>query len=328
MISIIIPAYNAQKYIERSVNSCLKQDYLDIEIIIVDDGSKDETLNISRKLQKENSKIRILEKQNSGVSAARNLGIQFAKGEYILFLDADDYLEFDFCSKMISRMEPDIDLVVCGYKKEEKTGVIKNEYPNSTKIYCREEKYDLLKALKKSNCLFTCWNKLFRKQCIKQYFNCNMSFAEDSVFVIDYIKECNKVQVFPYSGYHYWIGTENSAMKKYHKNMLDMIEYEFKELINLDITSPEIYVFASEHFVENLFYCCIPQLLSDKSITFQIKVKILKNIYNFSHIESILNNFPARRRKHKIYNYMLKKRTLKIFIFLFWFDMKLSSRRE
>lgn len=328
MISIIIPAYNAEKYIERSVNSCLKQDYLDIEIIIVDDGSTDKTLNISRKLQKNINKINVLKQQNSGVSAARNLGIASAKGEYIIFLDADDYLESDFCTKMLSEMEKDIDLVVCGYTKEGKRGSITREIPKCRETYNRELKYNVLKSLKESNCLFTCWNKMFRKKYIKKYFKCNMSFAEDSAFVANYIKGCNKVRIFPYLGYHYWIESDNSAMKKYHKNMIDMIEYEFDQLIEIDKQSHEIYEFAAEHFVENLFYCCIPQLLLDKDIMFQNKVDTLKSIYNFENIDSILDSFKEKRRKHGVYKYILKKRWIRIFLILFGVDMKLNFGKE
>lgn len=104
-LSIILPVYNAEAYLDRAIESILGQTLKEIEIIAVQDGSKDNSLALLRKWEGKDSRIRILNKENEGVSAARNDGIKLAKGEYITFVDADDYLEQDSYQKIIQVMD-------------------------------------------------------------------------------------------------------------------------------------------------------------------------------------------------------------------------------
>ena len=99
-ISVILPCYNSEKYIEKCIESILNQTYQNIEIIIIDDGSTDHTLKILEKYKKENDKISIIKKKNTGVSDSRNIGIKEAKGKYIMFVDSDDFLELDAIEKL------------------------------------------------------------------------------------------------------------------------------------------------------------------------------------------------------------------------------------
>ena len=104
LISIIVPAYNASKYIEKCLNSILSQTYKNFEIIVVNDGSTDNTLDILKKCSEQSDKIKIVAQKNKGVSAARNNGLEHAKGQYIAFVDADDTLEQEFLERMYYKL--------------------------------------------------------------------------------------------------------------------------------------------------------------------------------------------------------------------------------
>lgn len=308
MVSIIIPAYNAEDYIERCVNSCLNQTYQAIEILVIDDGSNDNTRMICRKLQKGNANIKLVEKQNSGVSDTRNSGILHATGDYILFLDADDYINEDYCKTLISHFEKDIDLVVAGYHKVSKTGVLSSEVPKTLGIYSKSEIVDLIKALLECNCLCTCWNKMYKKEKIIDGFRKDMSFAEDSVFVMQYIKNCTKAKLINHIGYNYCIDNAGSAMNRYHVGMFSMFNKEYEAMCSIEPNELHLQHIAFSHYMDNLFYWGLPQIVCSQSLTLNEKIAEIKRIGEIDDMSQKINEYVANRKKHKIWAWLIGKR--------------------
>ena len=114
-VSVIIPVYNSEKYVEKCICSVMAQTLPELEIIIINDGSIDESGKILRKLAQKDSRIILLEQENKGVAAARNLGVEKATGKYLTFVDGDDYLQEDYIEKMYSLAEKEtLDSVICG----------------------------------------------------------------------------------------------------------------------------------------------------------------------------------------------------------------------
>ena len=114
-VSVIIPVYNSEKYVEKCICSVMAQTLPELEIIIINDGSIDESGKILRKLAQKDSRIILLEQENKGVAAARNLGVEKATGKYLTFVDGDDYLQEDYIEKMYSLAEKEtLDMVICG----------------------------------------------------------------------------------------------------------------------------------------------------------------------------------------------------------------------
>ena len=119
LISIIMPVYNAEKYLNRSIESIMNQTYNNIEIILVNDGSTDNSLEICTSYQEKDNRIKLINQANKGVSFARNKGIDEATGDYIMFIDSDDYVEKNMIEDMVSKItEDDIDLVISGIKMD------------------------------------------------------------------------------------------------------------------------------------------------------------------------------------------------------------------
>lgn len=162
LISVIIPAYNIEKYIQKCVLSVLKQTYTNLEIIIVNDGSTDKTGAVCDELAKTDDRIKVLHQQNMGLSEARNNGIKLASGEYISLIDGDDIVKKDFLRNMADAMKDNVDVVVGGYKTVVDTKKILciNEMSNST----LSGKDATIRLLTKQEDFFViAWNKLYKR---------------------------------------------------------------------------------------------------------------------------------------------------------------------
>ncbi len=165
-ISIIVPIYKVEKYLRRCIDSLLNQDYHDIEIILVDDGSPDNCGIICDEYVKKDTRIKVTHQQNGGLSAARNAGIDIAKGEYLMFVDSDDWVEKNYCSMALKKAtETESDIVVFGYNDIYNDRIIKRSIaPKDEKKYTKE---DALKELHGGKILSFAWNKIYKANLFK-----------------------------------------------------------------------------------------------------------------------------------------------------------------
>ncbi len=197
LISVILPVFNEEAYIERAVKSILVQTYQNIEIIIVNDGSTDCTEKICQKLLKKDKRILLINKdKNEGVSSARNRGIQSASGKYLAFLDADDYCKADYIKKMYECLIRDnSDLCVCGYYSvfpNQRKAVTYNEIKEKYLKYSREEAES---ALIKGYIGYHLWGKLYKTEIIKKII-CPLGKTYEDVYTFPAILDlCRNVSV-------------------------------------------------------------------------------------------------------------------------------------
>ncbi len=199
-ISIIIPAYNSGGSIERSVNSALSQSYPDIEVVVVNDGSADDTEERVKAIADRDSRVRLFTKKNAGVSAARNDGIMAAQGEWFVTLDADDYIDSDMIEALYNAVErTDADTVMCGFRmvyEDGKKSVFKveDDYTDDKSTFLDEmfvELYDKHMISTHSNQLFNM--KLVRMNRI--LYNEKLAVNEDIDYVLRYLKYCSTIGV-------------------------------------------------------------------------------------------------------------------------------------
>ena len=239
-VSIIIPVYNCDSYISRCLDSILNQTYKDIEVIIVNDGSTDNTQKILDKYAKKYKQIKVYKQKNSGVSIARNNGIKKATGYYLQFTDSDDYLEKDMIKSMVmSAEENDSDIVICEYNHVYET-TKKIEYI-SIKDY---EKYSFADLISNENTRYGGfpWNKLVKRECIKKYYDEEIGYYENLLFFLDNAKNLKKYSVVHKPLYNYFINS-NSALhnKKYNiKRITSLIALE-KVINNVDEKYKDFY---------------------------------------------------------------------------------------
>ena len=242
-ISVIVPVYNVKKYLDKCIESILNQTYEEFELILVDDGSTDESGAICDKYQTIDSRVKAFHIENGGVSRARNYGIQQASGQWIAFADSDDYIESDMYEKLLAvATSTDADIVACGY--------FNNDISMDLK-YKEQVVYTSQSAIKEcitdepgTTMCGAIWNKLFKKSIITDEvrFESHIQMAEDMLFLIQCIKKSRKIVHYPYCGYHYVMRQDSMVSSfskakcssiKAHKLMLNEIKDEFPQLVEL-----------------------------------------------------------------------------------------------
>ena len=199
MISIIVPVYNAENFLRRCIDSILAQSYTDFELLLVDDGSPDNCGAICDEYATQDSRVRVLHKENGGVSSARNLGLDNAQGEWVTFIDSDDWVESDFLEKMM--ISADTDLVVGGNVRP--SGELKQA---TDKLYDTASMADFLEEHLNGSLLRAPWGKLLRYSIIEHYhirFDEHIRFGEDTIFIYKYLCQCQVVSTISSCGYHY-----------------------------------------------------------------------------------------------------------------------------
>ena len=222
-ISIIIPIYNTAKYLPKCLDSIINQTYQNIEIILVNDGSTDNSSKIIQEYAKKDQRIIIINQKNSGQSAARNTGLKQASGEFISFIDSDDTVDKTFIEELLSPylQTHNISLSVCGLRYHWlKTNTAKDVFLRPLRRrYKHESKIDYtLYLLTVDGRLYSAFNKLYCKKFLKNtHFDQTLNFAEDTKFVLDYIKntpEHSEISFVLKPLCHYNYGTETSTLKK------------------------------------------------------------------------------------------------------------------
>ena len=212
LVSVIVPAYNAEKVLPRSLFSLFNQDYENIEIVVVNDGSKDGTLQYIKSLQAEHKNLVVVDQKNGGVSKARNAGIEAAKGEFISFLDADDEYSKDYLSKLVNAIG-DNDMAFSGVIKIQDGKERIDSNPDGEPITSKEFIRYFFDPSKYGFQTYV-WNKLFRKSVIEENelcFDDRFAFNEDRVFCFEFCRHANKVFPVHDAFYRYFL-TNDSAM--------------------------------------------------------------------------------------------------------------------
>lgn len=249
-LSIVIPIYNVEKYLERCLESVTCQLDESVEVILVNDGSRDNCDQICVKYANKYQNLKYIKQENQGVSAARNKGLGIATGEYISFVDPDDTISDSYIRDILKELVTEPDLLILKYKK-----VRDNQIEDGP--YNAWEEGDMnLNQLKRSiSYLFLneVWNKVFRKKIIVDnniFFMQSMKIAEDIYFVMDYVDHVQNVKVAKGIYYYYWINTESVSRKskpEYLENLMKLYQrlLDFSEHNGLQdgsVNQPSDYV--------------------------------------------------------------------------------------
>ncbi len=239
-ISFIIPTYNSETYIRRCLESILSYKEDDIEIVVVNDGSTDTTELIVKEYEQKDKRIKYFYKENSGVSATRNFGIERVKGEYVIFIDADDYLEPKSIEKLHELIEKnrDIDLYIMPYIVRDGTTPIFEDYDylNHMEYFDKKSIQQLIpyfignvneRGERIPNIMAGVWSKIFKTEIIKMNqikMLEEIQITEDLCFLIEYITCCNKIKFEKIYYYNYVKSNTNSITHTYIKNLYEQLE--------------------------------------------------------------------------------------------------------
>ena len=238
LVTVIVPVYKTSKFLKKSILSIVHQTYKNLEIILIDDGSPDSCPKICDSLSKKDSRIRVLHQKNSGVSRARNAGISISNGEYICFVDSDDWLPNESIERLVLNMEKNHSDFCYGGIEE--IGTINTNYRGvSQEAVCDvEDSKQLISFLKHLKTVAGPWGKMYRRDIIKQnsiIFPEDIAYAEDRIFLWNYIQHCSRISSFPQNVYFYSKLNANNACSKYYpkynlwmKTTIDMYSQIFK----------------------------------------------------------------------------------------------------
>lgn len=216
-ISVIMPVYNAEKYLEQCIESVLNQTYLHWELIIIDDGSTDNSAEICRLYINKDPRIKLILQENSGVSTARNVGISHAQGAYIAFIDADDAYSSEQLERMIEKTGNDIDLVYADYFNLTGQKLTASREKVVEGIVDRETFIDYVLI---HSVFTTVWRGLFRASVCKMCTFSSLKFCEDLFFILEFASYAKRVSLVNEAYYHYRRDnlssmTNNETAKKY-----------------------------------------------------------------------------------------------------------------
>lgn len=217
LVSIILPVYNSEKYIKLAMESVLKQSYKNFELIIVNDGSTDNSDNICKEYQQKDERIKYIYTQNNGVSSARNYALKYATGTYITFIDDDDMYEKDYLKELVNNVNKyNTDLVSCAYKTINKKNRIINYSSDLTTSNLKE----YIEILQPNLLINQLWNKIYKLDIIKKNnitFDTNIDLGEDYKFNLEYFSYINSQIYINKPLYNYRIN-DNGLGFKYRKN--------------------------------------------------------------------------------------------------------------
>lgn len=336
-ISIVVPMYKVEKYIGRCIESCINQTFKDIEIILINDESPDNCLNIANEYAKKDSRIKVINQKNSGVSVARNQGIENAKSNWIMFVDGDDWLEENATEKLYKEIEKDDkwDIIITSFYTNRGEKQVKDHFFNDENIIFKEdENIELVK-----NCICKTdisnessatnvgvpWAKIYNRNFIiknKCRFQPGLKRMQDMIFNLKAFYLAKKVKSIDILTYHYRIN-EGSVTKKFTKDF-DVTVIEILRAINNFINENNLQdklqnyydAKAIKLFLEMIRIQYAPDGL--KMNNYQ-KIKVLQNKLKSNEYKGHINlkNQKLLNKKEKIMNFLINLKMIGIVYYLY-----------
>ena len=328
-ISVIVPIYNCEQFLEKCLNSILEQKFDDYELILIDDGSSDKSAIIVDEYEKRYDNIRVLHKENGGVSAARNDGIHLATGKYITFIDGDDYVSNNYFSSIINFIKeyPNIDLYNFGFFSE-----VEDNHGNVSSTdkvnYCkkllksREEIKNNLIDLYDNTMLYNPVNKVYLKEIIDQYkikFP-NYNWGEDVEFNRRYLNNINSMYNSDICLYHYVRERETSITKRYKHNLFEIRVKEFFEFNEYfekwEISKKDYYEFSCRRYIERILGCIENEFCSNLNL--KIKYKNIKSMIKNETTREAIKYIKPKSKKISILIIPIKLRSATMAFIIGW----------
>lgn len=315
MTSVVVPIFNASRYLNRCIESIVNQTIKDIEIILVDDGSKDDSLSICTEWSTKDRRIIIVEQENSGVSSARNKGIEIAKGKFILLLDSDDWLALNTIEILLREQQKNnADCVVFGF----------NQTSGNIWAPCENRLYKSLNALKNdfifwlnTELLSSSVNKLYKRELINKYYPNDMAFGEDLIFSLDYLEQCNCISFIKDPLYQHEVYNNASLTHTFNIKRFKDIETIQTRINSFALENCDIQLYKK--YVDDCIRIIRSFLLCNEK--YRIKKEVLYAWFEESYLKDLkLTNYKLVWQNH------LLLRAIQIHLFSFA-DLIVNWRR-
>ena len=319
LVSVVIPAYKAEKYIDRCLNSLACQTYKNIEIIIVNDGSPDNTGKMLDDWAKRDNRIKVIHKQNGGVSSARNEGLKAVSGKYTCFVDIDDEVKPDYVNLLYKAItEYNTDVAMCSLLAERKKGILSVEGSSTTKVLTFPDNLNEFAEVYNSGVFMPPYCKLYKTEKITEGFPEYTNYGEDEIFNLNCFLNVKSLVVIPEALYIYYLNDASLC----HVNAMSLIQ---KRLSNLQIRhnllsnffgkdSTLANLFTSKFLIRHIFRL-VEELIEEKKPTKEI-VKTLNELVSNEQVQFALKIYPPIEKKTNLVWKCLSKKQFKKLIFL------------
>lgn len=332
LVSIIIPVYNAEKFLDNCILSIRNQTYSGIEIILINDGSNDRSLSICMNHAEKDRRIIVIDQENKGVSAARNAGINKSLGEYILFVDSDDYIETNMIEILINfQKEKTVDIIMFGfYIDSVGTGkIVASNFSNNT-YYGEKEIHSVLPSLIKKELINSPWNKLYSRNIIRNNnikFDETINIGEDLLFNYHVFNNITSLRIVDNNLYHYVVRGNDSLTSKLNTNkykMLRNVNEYMEKSFQSETNYNEVIEAIKTIQIKNTYSCLLDLFHKNNKMNYYEKRQFIRNIIN--EIENTdyikLNSF-----KYKILVFILKTRNI-TFIYVFTYFISIIRKNK
>ena len=319
LVSIIIPVFNSENYLDRCINSVLNQTYDNLDVILVNDGSTDNSLKICKKYELKDKRVTVINQNNLGVSSARNAGIGIAKGKFIQFVDSDDFIEPEMTEIMVSIINKDhSDIVICGLKR------ISKDIARIKRLPCRG-KFSIEIFIAKSsevicdNIIGSPCNKLYKQEIINNNnirYDYSVHFAEDLIFNYNYFRNTNTLSIIGEPLYNYAYSSDHSLTSKFRSDCYESAKSVYNETVLL---LEEFNV--GRHVVKNKFANIFVSLVyhvyrEDSTLSFEEKKELIKKEFYNEPVTGLVNGSKLYRKIDYVILFLITKEHFRILNFL------------
>ncbi len=255
LVSIIVPVYNVEKYLDRCIKSIVKQTYNNLEIVLVDDGSQDQCPQICDWWAEKDKRIKVVHKSNGGLSDARNAGMEIATGDYIAFVDSDDWIEEDLYRILLDAIKAtNSDIACCKFRRIGENFKQASSMANDSGAYeLFDTKESLLELITENKIQQVVWNKLYRKNVISDIEFAVGKCNEDDFWTYQVLGKAYRVVSVDVTGYYYWQRNNSIMGVSYSPRRLDAVEAKICRQVYLEKYFPELN-FAGKR---DLLYTCL-----------------------------------------------------------------------
>lgn len=331
LVSVIIPVYNAEIYLDKCIESVLDQSYTNLEVILINDGSTDSSEDICLRFSNIDNRVIYIKQHNAGPSSARNNGINIAKGEFIQFIDADDYLTPNSVEVMVNAME-DSDFVIASYYNLFENAV-EEKVTISPKVVGKYFKDDLLPRwgeLVVEEMFHYTWNKLYKNKFIKDRikFDENIKISEDMIFNIDYISVIEKINIINTPIYYHIFYNQDSITKRYYSGLFEMRAKTHKYikdfLISNGVFNNYNYEIVNDLYAKRIISLLIHLVSKNTNMSIENKRGVISNIISDNSVHEILGGLTNGRLERLTAFLIRNKRTRSIY-YLYRFREHLHS---
>jgi len=314
LVSIIFPVYNVEKHIAKSIQSVLNQLYSNFELLIINDGTPDNSIKIAE--QFDDPRIKIFHKENGGPSDARNFGLEKVNGEYIYFLDSDDWIESNLLERCIIAIEKyKSNLIIFGYNldSEDVNGsLISSEKIIHNRIVFSKEKNNLLFESSTLGLMGYTWNKFYKTSFVKEYqlqFDKEISLFEDVIFNSKIYELVDKIVFIDEALYHYIDRPVTSLIKTFHQNSfaltvkMSKFIYQFLTTWQIDFTKKNNII--ADSIMTGIRYSINGLFAYNNGLNFQSKLKYIKMVLNTEETLNYIKFYQPKSFKDKVYKKLI-----------------------